>query len=179
MTMRMLPLLACLTAISLLAAPAAPAHAHGDGKCAQHAYDPNHPAFRDIVSEKSLGNQHVDRPVDYGTEFPTSGPHSPTPAKPGFYDKPVAPEQLVHSLEHGNIVIYYDKPGEAALTQLHKWTEQFLDAWDGVIAVPHGGLGEGVVLTAWQHRLALPKIDTRAAFFIDAFRGRGPENCIR
>lgn len=177
MTVRLFPFLAVLPVIFVLAAPAAPVHA--DGKCTHYKYDPSSPPFRDIVSEKSLGREHVDGPVDYGTEFPTSGPHSPTPAKPGFYDKPVAPEQLVHSLEHGNIVIYYDKPGAAALKQLHKWADQFPGAWDGVIVVPHDGLGERIVFTAWQHRLTLPTLDARAAFFIDAFRGRGPEHCVR
>jgi hypothetical protein len=40
-------------------------------------------------------------------------------------------------------------------------------------------LGETVILTSWQHRLELAKMDVRASFFVDAFRGRGPENRVR
>ena len=86
---------------------------------------------------------------------------------------------MVHALEHGNIVIYYDKPTDAAMNLIRGWTDQYQGVWDGVVAVQHDNLDERIVLTAWQHRLELPKIDVRASFFVDAFRGRGPENRVR
>ncbi len=152
---------------------------HGSGRNTLFVYDANHPAYRDIQKEASLGREHIDGPVDYGTDFPTSGPHAPSPARPGFYDEPLPLEPLVHALEHGNIVIYYDQPSEAAMKVIRGWTDQYQGVWDAVIAVPHEGLGEGIVLTAWQHRLELAKMDVRASFFVDAFRGRGPENRVR
>ena len=85
----------------------------------------------------------------------------------------------MHALEHGNIVVYYDAPGPTALQFLRRWTDAYKGTFDGVIAVRHPGLSEGLVLTAWQHRLELDKFDTRAAFFVDAFRGRGPEGAVR
>ncbi len=142
-------------------------------------YDANHPAYKDIVKEASLGRQHIEGPIDYGTDFPTSGPHNPVWADPGFYDEPVNLWNLVHSLEHGNIVIYYDQPNDATMRLIRGWTDKFQGQWDGVIAVPYEGLGEGIVMTSWRHRLELEKVDVRAAFFVDAFRGRGPENRVR
>jgi hypothetical protein len=82
-------------------------------------------------------------------------------------------------LEHGNIIIYYDEPSDAAMNLIRGWTDQFGGAWDGVIAARKEGLGERIVMTAWQHRLELDKMDVRASFFIDGFRGRGPENRVR
>ncbi len=152
---------------------------HGSGRNSLFEYDASHPAYRDIQREESLGREHIDGPVDYGTDFPTSGPHDPSPARPGFYDEPVDLETLVHALEHGNIVIYYDQPSDAAMKLIRSWTDQYQGVWDGVIAVPYEGLGESIVMTSWQHRLELPKIDVRASFFVDAFRGRGPENRVR
>ncbi len=152
---------------------------HGSGRNTLFVYDANHPAYRDIQKEESLGREHIDGPVDYGTDFPTSGPHAPSPARPGFYDEPLPLEPLVHALEHGNIVIYYDQPSDAAMKVIRDWTDQYQGVWDAVIAVPHEGLGESIVLTSWQHRLELPKMDVRASFFVDAFRGRGPENRVR
>lgn len=141
--------------------------------------DYNHPAYEAIEREPSQGNQHVDGPVAYGTPFPMSGPHAATPAAPGFYEQELSREPLVHLLEHGYIVIYYDEPGDDVRGVLRGWTDSYQGAWDGVVAVRHNGLGERIVLTAWERRLQLDRLDTRAALFIDAFRGRGPERSVR
>ena len=139
-----------------------------------------HPAYEAIELEAFLGDRHVDQFFgDYGAEFPTSGPHAPTPAAPGFYDEPIVPEPLVHALEHGNIVIYFEEPGDVAIEALRRWTGAYVGSLDGVIAVRTPGLGERVVLTAWQRKLSLDRFDVRAAYFVDAFRGRGPESRVR
>ncbi len=165
----------------LLALPVSDAQGQtrGAGRDRLFEYDANHPAYRDIQREESLGREHIEGPVDYGTEFPTSGPHAPSPARPGFYNDPLPTESLVHAMEHGNVIIYYDEPADAAMKLIRGWTDQYRGVWDAVIAVRKDGLGEGFVLTAWQHRLELPKMDVRASFFVDAFRGRGPENRVR
>jgi len=52
--------------------------------------------------------------------------------------------------------------------------------WSGIVATPMPGIGEAVVLTAWRRMLRLDTFDAAtAAAFIDAFRGRGPENPVR
>jgi len=153
--------------------------AEGTGHEELYQYDASHPAYRDIQREESLGREHIEGPIDYGTDFPTSGPHNPVWVEPGFYDEPADLKNLVHSLEHGNIVIYYDEPGDAAMKLIRGWAERYQGQWDGVVAVPYEGLGEGIVLTSWQHRLEVAKMDVRASFFVDAFRGRGPENRVR
>lgn len=180
MLSRFLPIMV-FAVLGLLAWPAADAQAqgHGAGRDALFEYDANHPAYKDIQREEDLGREHVEGAVDYGTEFPTSGPHNPSPIPPGFYNDPLPSERLVHSLEHGNIIIYYGAPSDAAMNLIRGWTDQFQGAWDGVIAVRHDDLGEKIVMTSWQHRLELPKMDVRASFFVDAFRGRGPENRVR
>jgi hypothetical protein len=119
-------------------------------------------------------------PMDYGTPFPTSGPHSPRWTETGFYSEPQPPTELVHALEHGNIVIYYDRPGSGALDQLRRWADEYQGQWDGVVVVPSPGLKRSVVLTAWEKRLRLDRFDAEAAAaFLDAFRGRGPEGAMR
>ena len=116
----------------------------------------------------------------YGVPFPTSGIHARTPTEPGFYDKAQPPTGLVHALEHGHIVIYYDRPGADAISMLEDWTSLYTGHWDGVIATPSPGLGKAVVLTAWRKKLELERFAPAAsAAFIDTFRGRGPENPVR
>lgn len=141
--------------------------------------DPDHPAYADIEREPSRGNQHVNGTVNYGAEFPTSGSHSTSPVPPGLYDEMFPRERLVHSLEHGNVVIYYDTPGDVAIKFFERWADAYQGGLDGVVIVRRDGLGERTVLTAWQNRLVLDKFDVRASLFVDAFRGRGPERRVR
>jgi hypothetical protein len=61
-----------------------------------------------------VGSAHIpegDKASDYITDPPTSGEHYASEAEAGFYDEAPADEQLVHNLEHGYIVVYYDCEG--------------------------------------------------------------------
>ena len=139
-------------------------------------------ALSTVETSPDNGRKHVEpgEPVDYEKDFPTSGPHDPNPVAPGVYSQVQRPEQLVHSLEHGNIVVYYDAPGTEATKALKSWANQFPGAWDGVVVTPKAGLGKSLVLTAWTKQLNLTQFDPEAAAsFIDQYRGRGPENPVR
>jgi hypothetical protein len=140
------------------------------------------PHLAHVEREPDRGNAHVPRSTPVATDepFPLSGQHWAGVTRSGFYTEPQPKGELVHALEHGQVVVYYDTPGFRALSVLKRWSEQFSGPWSGLIAVPHKGLGNAVVLTAWRHRLHLPEFDEAAlAAFIDAFSGRGPENRVR
>ena len=78
------------------------------------------------------------------------------------------------------IVIYYDQPSAEDLETLKRWTALFTGPWSGIVSVRRAGLGEKVILTAWRRILRLDRLETEAAAaFIDAYRGRGPENPVR
>ncbi len=135
-----------------------------------------------IETMEDRGNNHVSNAVDYGDDFPTSGPHASSWLPPGFYDgsQIVIPEMIVHSMEHGYAIIYFDEPGTAAVDQIREWTLRYQGEWDGIVAVARPGLGREVVLTAWTKRLRLAEFSADAAWvFVDDFRGRGPENAVR
>lgn len=59
-----------------------------------------------------MGRGHVTfREVEdtrYNSNPPTSGKHVQTWVKPGIYDKPQHDGELIHSLEHGYIIISYN-----------------------------------------------------------------------
>lgn len=133
-----------------------------------------------VVSEPSAGREHVPGSIDYDHRFPLSGPHNPTWVEPGVYDTRQPTEKLVHALEHGNIVIYYDEPGAEIMGRLREWAGLYDNQWSGIVVTPAVGLGEQIVLSAWTKRLALNELAAApAAAFIDAYRGRGPENPVR
>jgi hypothetical protein len=126
--------------------------------------------------------QHVPQgsSVYYRTAPPTAGVHYPTPSNPGYYETLQPPGNLVHALEHGHIVIYYDRTSPDAMQSLQFWAKRFQDPWAGVIVTPMPGIGQEIILTAWAKDLRLGKFDAAAAAaFIDRFRGRGPEHPVR
>lgn len=130
----------------------------------------------------SAGNNHlpVGQRITYPTQFPTSGAHDLRPLRARFYTEPQWPERLVHSQEHGHIVIYYDELEPGDRKTLQEWTGLYTGLWDGVIASPMPGIGRRVVVVAWNQLLRLRKFDAaEAAAFIDAYRGRGPEQTVR
>lgn len=57
-----------------------------------------------------LGRDHVPdgTQVNYNSNPPTSGPHFEEWVKAGIYDKPVTDGHLVHSLEHGYVILSYN-----------------------------------------------------------------------
>lgn len=130
----------------------------------------------------SAGGGHLTpgQPYSYGDRFPTSGPHDRLWTGPGFYEVPQSPKRLVHAVEHGNIVIYYDTPATGVLDKLKGWAGLYGAQWSGIVITPMSGSGETIVLTAWNKTLRLKRFDAAAAAaFIDAYRGRGPERSVR
>lgn len=140
------------------------------------------PALTRVENHPSEGRTHVPAgsQISYGTNPPTSGPHFIHWVNPGFYETSKGRSNLVHSLEHGMIVIYYDAPGAEILERLRSWVGLFTGPWSGIVAVRKAGLGEKLILTAWRRILRLDRFEAAsAAAFIDAYRGRGPENPVR
>ncbi len=135
-----------------------------------------------VRSVPAQGNAHLGIGVEkrFVEPFPTSGDHASSSLNAGFYTNELPKVNLVHNLEHGNIVIYYETPGEAAIETLKEWASLYRGGWDGVVATASPGLGEVVVMTAWTKLLRLETFDAvSAAAFLDAYRGRGPENAVR
>jgi hypothetical protein len=130
------------------------------------------------------GRDHVPEgtPLEYETDPPVSGPHYARAASPGLYREEVPTGLLVHSLEHGNIVIYYSPSllSDEAAQKLTDLTNEYTGTWDGVIAVPRQDPDFELILTAWTYKLELESYDEELIdAFVDAYRGRGPENPVR
>jgi hypothetical protein len=135
-----------------------------------------------VQKQRSSGGGHLapGQSAGYRDRMPTSGAHDPKWINPGVYDSPQPSTRLVHSLEHGMVVIYYDKPPADVSETLESWAGLYGGAWSGLVVVPMPGLGDEVVLTAWERVLRLQPFDSAAAAgFVDRYRGRGPEHPVR
>ena len=134
-------------------------------------------ALANVQTFTDQGQAHLDAGApapDYNSDPPTSGPHAPAAAACGIYRQAPPDINLVHDLEHGVIVAFYDP---ASASEARDDLEAFArDAGTHVIVAPREGMAAPITLTAWTHMLTLDGFDAAA---VDAFYGeyaqRGPE----
>ena len=111
---------------------------------------------------------------------PTSGDHYAQSAEPGFYEEPIDDGYLIHSLEHGYVIMWYDcdELPEQACTELKANIEATVEEFDTfkVIGVPREGMDSALALTSWGRIQELDTFDRQVVrSFIRANRGRAPE----
>ena len=96
-------------------------------------------------------NDHVEEgtPVQYETNPPSAGPHAGSPGPTGFFDTPQEAEHLVHNMEHGQIVLWFDP---AAPQQVKDDLQAVVEKQPATtVATPYEGLEEyNFYMTAWN-----------------------------
>ena len=118
-----------------------------------------------------LGESHEP----YNSNPPTSGPHiGDGVAGPGIKDKPVSDELVVHSLEHGAVVLWYRQDlNEEEVERLKK---VFSEASGKKIMMPRQNMDTPIALTSWNYILKLEAVDeVKIKEFIEINNDRGPE----
>lgn len=129
------------------------------------------------------GREHIrdGTTVKYKTFPPTSGNHYAIPVVWNAYDAPVEPERVVHNLEHGGIVIWYQ--ADQVTPEQIAVLEDFTRDWNGterykVLVAPWSGadFGHPMAILAWTWLLYLDEIDTDLMdTFLDQHYGDAPE----
>ena len=140
----------------------------------------------------SLGNMHIEQnspsPMTYNSTPPTSGPHYGGIARWGIHADPIRYEQLIHNLEDGGVVVYYQcENGCPELEeQLQEVIALYERAGSHVILVPndptwtigsnsrqlHQDMETRIALTAWQRIDKFNEFDAeRIRSFIDRYEG--------
>lgn len=129
---------------------------------------------------EGLGRKHVKdgTEVEYNSNPPTSGDHYANWTRAGVYGEPIADGNLVHSLEHGYVIISYRcGEGEDCSDLVVKLTQIYEKKGKRkLIVIPRPGLDTEIALTAWARIDKIGKFDEqRIIDFIDSYRNRGPE----
>ena len=106
---------------------------------------------------------------------PTSGNHLVQQSPYGFLGDTLIPEAVVHNMEHGSVVLWY-QPDDAALAgQIN----QFVRAVGGecIVAGTYSDMSYPVVATVWGRVLPLTTFDeSQLRAFLSEYRGdAGPE----
>lgn len=130
------------------------------------------------------GAEHVQSgqppPYAWNSDPPTSGWHDPVPARPNVYREPVPDPNLIHSLEHGYVIISYNcgDLAQAECDELISQLEDLFVRFGGfkLIVVPRPTLDTRIALSAWGWLDKFDEYDEeRIVAFIDALRDKGPE----
>jgi hypothetical protein len=130
------------------------------------------------------GAQHVSAgtEIEYAQTPPLSGTHYVRATEGGYYQDAQPYGNIVHSLEHGAVVIYYDPSAinESTTQSLREFAATHNGRWRSVIAVPNSDIDSPYLLTAWRNRLAMDSYDPETVYaFLSEYLGRGPENPVR
>lgn len=124
--------------------------------------------------------------IGYATSPPVFGDHYPVWAAYKTYDFPVPLGYLVHNLEHGAVVLFYDCP-EGCGEEVAE-AQAFIDALPAdprcgpdvrvqVVLVPRPGLGSRWAASAWGYSLNAECFDPEVfGQFYAAHSGHGPED---
>lgn len=136
------------------------------------------------------GGGHIsstDSSVEYNSDPPTSGPHYSRGLPKGFYLeaevaalRPYPERNLVHNLEHGYIIFYYNCTliPDGICSNLMDQISTFIDdnGQFKLIGMPWQTLKAPLVLTSWGRILELDDFDDEVALnFIQRNRTRSPE----
>ena len=120
------------------------------------------------------GRQHITGKGTYRTNPPTSGNHNPVPAEDGDYSgqQTPAPENYVHTLEHGRIEFQY-APGTPAkvIGQLRTlFAEQ--GSYHDLLFQNNTNMPYQVAATAWTHLIGCKQVNDKIWDALRAFRLR-------
>ena len=106
---------------------------------------------------------------------PTSGRHNPNQSPYGFLGRPLVAEAVVHNMEHGAVVIWY-QPGDPDLAgEVNRLVRSLGETC--LVAGSFSQMSFKVAATVWGRVLPLEQFDQESlAEFTRTYRGkRGPE----
>lgn len=132
-----------------------------------------------LMGEKmpDMGALHVARGAThsaYNSNPPTSGSHWTGVAGPGIKDEPVPDELVLHSMEHGAVVVWYREGMDQG--DMDKITEAFNNSSGKKIMLARKDLDVPVALTSWGYLLKLQTVDeVKIKEFIETNNDRAPE----
>ncbi len=124
----------------------------------------------------SQGNVHVALGTStpaYNSDPPTSGWHTPDLAAWGTYVEPVPDQRLIHNLEDGGVILWYEA-GDAEQNEAHvaALEEVVAGRYSRFVIAPREGMPTPYAMTAWQRLARFDAIDTVAMqAFLAAYHG--------
>lgn len=131
-----------------------------------------------IGQEVQVSAKHIPAgtQITYNSNPPAGGQHyGDSTAHAGFYDKAPEDGYLVHSLEHGAVILWYN-PKQLSKDQIEQLKNIYNQTVGKTIMAPRDRMDVPVAVSSWGRVLKLNTIDEKQikAFF-DTNENRGPE----
>src|SRR5215208_515639 len=125
------------------------------------------------------GRSHVSGRVEYKTNPPTSGNHFEVPAADGAYKVAPELEPLVHSLEHGRVIFWYQPKASPQLQgQLKALFDE--DPYHTILAPNGRDMPAQVAASSWTRSITCERVNDNTwdalRLFRDRYRDQAPEN---
>ncbi|MCY3918396.1 MAG: DUF3105 domain-containing protein [Chloroflexi bacterium] len=140
--------------------------------------DPRLQQFDDEFTTAGQEHYPAGFQVTYVTTPPYGGPHWTIPLRCGIYEQEQPFEPMVHTMEHGAIVLYYQPLAVDADTvgEMRVAASQLLSEGRRMILTPSTRIGVPVAMASWGRLMLMDdfEADTLRAF-LDAFEGDAPE----
>jgi len=144
-----------------------------------------------VASKRATEREHTEDPAEqiaYPSNPPTSGKHFAAPADDGAYGAAPDVKELVHTLEHGRVIVWFKKSlPEEARANLQAFFEE--DDYHMVLVPNETDMPFDVAASAWTidpqpngtgRMLGCPKYGPEVfdalRTFRDEYRDNGPEN---
>jgi hypothetical protein len=109
----------------------------------------------------------------YKSVPPTSGTHNPTWYPAGVYDKTADVTMLVHSMEHGYVILFYNGIPQDQVDQLVRIQQS--DPFKLIVA-EYPNMPQKIAIAAWDHLQNCDGVNEQVIrSFIAQFRDHGPE----
>jgi hypothetical protein len=119
---------------------------------------------------KEFGNAQANT-ICYNSNPPTSGPHSSTPQGFSNLENPAPKENIVHSMEHGGVYIWYNTDDQDAIKLIKDLVNDNTDRRRFVGSTIYTGMeDETIAITSWTRIDKFPVSDLtkdRLQDFID------------
>lgn len=114
-----------------------------------------------------------ETPPAYKSNPPTSGTHNPEWYPAGIYDKNADLTRLIHSLEHGYVILFYNGISQEEVQQLIRIQQS--DSYKTIVA-EYPNMPQKVAIAAWGNLQNCSGVNEQVIrSFIAQFRDHGPE----
>ena len=104
-----------------------------------------------ICTEDQLAAENYHDPLCYHSNPPTSGPHTTTPQGFTNLENPAPKENIIHSMEHGGVYIWYNTDNQEAIDLIKDVVNENTDRRRFVGSTIYEGMEEDTIaITAWS-----------------------------
>lgn len=129
-----------------------------------------------LCSADQIANNEISNPLCYTSNPPVSGPHAVSPMPFKVLDNPAPKENLIHDMEHGGVVIWYNTSNQDVINQLKDITNSALDRRRLVVMSEYKDMeADTIAVTAWTRidKFSASQMDRkRVQDFIEAHNKR-------